>query len=183
MDGDARYLWRFPPRRLSAEEIRDTILQVAGKLDLKMGGPGFRLYDMQNDNVTTYVPLDQHGPGTWRRAVYHQNVRASVVDLMSEFDQPDCAFSVARRSTTTSPLQALTMLNHDFTITMARALAERIRTESDRPAKQIETAYQLCYSRQPAAEESADCRRLIAEHGLAAFCRVMLNTSELILVK
>ena len=79
------------------------------------------------DNVCTYVPLDKHGPETYRRAVYHQNARASVVDLMTEFDQPDCTFSAPKRSETTTPLQALTMLNHSFTLDMAAALAEPLR--------------------------------------------------------
>ncbi len=45
VDADAKWLWRYPPRRLQAEEIRDTILSMAGKLDVKQGGPGFRLYE------------------------------------------------------------------------------------------------------------------------------------------
>ncbi len=76
-DGDARFLWRFPPRRLAAEEIRDTILSVAGKLDRRMYGPGFRLYRYLQDNVATYIPLDEHGQETYRRAVYHQNARGA----------------------------------------------------------------------------------------------------------
>ncbi|MGL5097268.1 MAG: DUF1553 domain-containing protein, partial [Planctomycetia bacterium] len=107
IDKEARYLWRFPPRRLSAEEVRDTMLTVAGKLDLTMGGPGYRLYEHRQDSVSTYLPLDVHGPKTFRRAVYHQNVRASVVDVLSDFDLPDNAFSTPRRADTTTPLQAL----------------------------------------------------------------------------
>ncbi|MDB4680036.1 DUF1553 domain-containing protein [Planctomycetaceae bacterium] len=184
IDGDSRYLWRFPPRRLSAEEIRDTILSVSGQLNEKMGGPGFRLYDYQQDNVATYVPLDQHGSETYRRAVYHQNARASVVDLMTEFDQPDCAYSTPERAETTTPLQALTMLNHQFTLDMAEALAERLRSEGgDKPEQQIERAFALCYGRQPTTTEVGDCLSLIEEHSLIALCRVLLNTSELIYVQ
>ncbi|MBD3673069.1 MAG: DUF1553 domain-containing protein [Planctomycetaceae bacterium] len=184
IDGDSRLLWRFPPRRLSAEEIRDTILQVAGKLDERMGGPGFRLYEYQQDNVATYVPLDNHGPETYRRAVYHQNARASVVDLMTEFDQPDCAFSAPNRAETTTPLQALTLLNHNFTIDMASALAERLRSEAgDDLEQQIKRAFALCYGREPKNDELEECRGLIEEHSLQAFCRVLLNTSELIYVQ
>ena len=95
VDGQARILWRFPPRRLSAEEIRDTMLHVADKLNLDMGGPGFRLYDYWQDNVATYVPRDQYGPETYRRSIYHQNARAAPVDLMSEYDSPDCRVLVA----------------------------------------------------------------------------------------
>ncbi len=184
VDGDARLLWRFPPRRLSAEEIRDSILQIAGKLDDRMGGPGFRLYHFMQDNVCTYVPLDQHGPETYRRAVYHQNARASVVDLMTDFDQPDCAFSTPNRAETTTPLQALTMLNHSFTMDMATALAERLRGEAgDESAAQVMRAYQLCYGRPPSGSQSAACCEFVEEHGLTALCRVLLNTSEMIYVE
>ena len=95
-----------------------------------MGGPGFRLYAYLNDNVSTYEPLDVYGPETYRRAVYHQQARAMNVDLLTDFDAPDCAFSVANRANTTTPLQALTMLNHQFTLDMAEALAARLQSES-----------------------------------------------------
>jgi hypothetical protein len=184
VDGDARLLWRFPPRRLSAEEIRDTVLMVAGQLDTRMGGPGFRLYRFMQDNVATYAPLDRHGPETFRRAVYHQNARASAVDLMTEFDQPDCAFATPTRATTTTPLQALTMLNHGFTVDMACRFAERLRQESgDDDDGPIRRAFQLCFQRDPTDEETVACRELSRRHGLHAFCRVMLNTSEMIYVR
>ncbi len=205
IDGDARLLWRFPPRRLSAEEVRDTMLQIADKLSCRKGiqtltdavpatesessmipdgGPGFRLYHFMQDNVCTYVPLDRHGPETYRRAVYHQNARASVVDLMTEFDQPDCTFGAPKRAETTTPLQALTMLNHSFTLDMATALAARLQREAgeDHDA-QVQRAYQLCYSRPPSSDELAACRDWIEANSLAAFCRVLLNTSELIYVR
>lgn len=198
-DADARWLWRFPPRRLSAEEIRDSMLMVAGKLDTTMGGPGFRLYQFTQDNVCTYTPLDHHGPETYRRSVYHQNARASVVDLMNEFDQPDCAFSTPRRSQTTTPLQALTLLNHQFTSDMAQALAERVRAQAaddwaenaDHPSdadpatlpEQIESLFWLCYGRAPSLQESTRCQELAQQHGVPALCRVLFNTSEMIYVR
>ena len=193
VDRDSRLAWRFPPRRLSAEEIRDSILFIAGKLQtlpaesnetVPDGGPGFRLYHFMQDNVCTYVPLDQHGPETYRRAVYHQNARASVVDLMTDFDQPDCTLSTPKRAETTTPLQALTMLNHQFTLDMAEAFSERLRRESgDSHGDQIRQAFQLCYGRDPTGEEIDTCRSLIKTHGLPAFCRVLLNSSELIYVR
>ncbi len=177
-DGDSRLLWRYPPRRLSAEEIRDTILAVSGKLDLKMGGPGFRLYKYMQDNVSTYEPLDEHGPETYRRAVYHQNARASVVDLMTEFDQPDCAFSSPRRAQTTTPLQALTMLNHAFTIDMAEAFAARVSEGS--PAEQARQVFAIAYQREPNESEQARLAAAIAKSGVRAACRAVLNSSEVI---
>lgn len=178
-DSDARLLWRFPPRRLSAEEVRDTMLQVSGKLNLEMGGPGFRLYHYTRDNVATYFPLDEYGPETYRRSVYHQNARASRIDLMSEFDQPDCAFSTPDRSETTSPLQALTLLNHSFMLDMAQALAARIE-ETENESASVAKAFELAYQRSPDAAEQARSEALVDSHGLRAFCRALLNSSELI---
>lgn len=181
LDAGARLLWRFPARRLSAEEIRDSVLAVAGKLDLKMGGPGFRLYRYLQDNVATYWPLDQHGPETYRRAVYHQNARASLLDGLTDFDLPDSAYSAPSRTSTTSPLQALTLLNHRFTLDMSDALAERAQREApnDEPA-QVRRVFALAFQRQPTPEEHQAALKLIASHGWRAFCRAVLNANELI---
>jgi hypothetical protein len=182
VDADSRYLWRFRPRRLSAEEVRDTILWLSGRLDRRLGGPGFRLYHYIEDNVATYVPLDEPGPETYRRAVYHQTARASQVDVLSDFDCPDFAFATPRRASTTTPLQALTLMNHRFTLDMASALAGRLSTEtgSDNPEGQVRRAFLLAYGRPPDAEEVTLSVRLIRQHGLRAFCRALLNSNELI---
>ena len=175
-DGDARLLWRFPPRRLGAEEVRDTMLATAGRLRLEpKGGPGFRLYKYTQNNVSTYFPLDTHGPETYRRAVYHQNARASVVDVLTDFDLPDIAFAAPRRANTTSPLQALTLLNHRFTLDLAGALAERIAGPDP-----VGAAYAIAFQRAPRAEERAAGESLIARHGPASFSRALLNANELI---
>lgn len=176
-DKDARLFWRFPPRRLAAEEVRDTMLATAGKLDLKMGGPGFRLYHFMRDNVCTYTPLDKHGPETYRRAVYHQNVRASVVDVLSDFDLPDTAFPAPRRANTTTPLQSLTLLNHQFTLDMTDALVSRMNGTD---AEAIRRAFNIAFQREPTASETGAASRLIAAHGTRAFCRGLLNTNELL---
>jgi len=178
-DKDARLLWRFPPRRLSAEELRDTMLAVAGKLRLEpMGGPGFRLYKFTQNNVSTYFPLDVHGPETYRRAVYHQNARASVVDVLNDFDLPDIAFAAPKRANTTTPLQALTLLNHGFTLDMARAFAARIEQ-----GDAIAQAYAFTFQRPPSASERSAAEQLILRFGREAFCRALLNANELIYVE
>jgi hypothetical protein len=181
LDATARFLWRFPPRRLSAEEVRDTMLAVAGHLDRRMGGPGFRLYEYKQDNVATYVPLAEPGPETYRRAVYHQNARASVVDVLSDFDLPDNAFPVPKRANTTNPLQTLTMLNHRFVLDMAAALSERAAREAGGdPAAQMRRAYAIAFQREPTEKELAAALALTRAHGLPAFCRALLNANELI---
>jgi hypothetical protein len=183
LDGDSRLLWRFPARRLSGEEVRDTTLQIAGVLDPTMGGPGFRLYRYIQDNVATYVPLDDPGPETYRRAVYHQNARAMRVDVLTDFDCPDPASAAPRRDATTTPLQALTLLNHRFTLKMASALADRLRREGgEDPSAQVHLAFALAFSREPDNAEQSASLALIDRHGLEAFCRALLNTNELIYI-
>ncbi|MGH9840484.1 MAG: DUF1553 domain-containing protein [Blastocatellia bacterium] len=182
-DGSARLLWRFPPRRLAAEEIRDTMLSLSGKLDLKMGGPGFRLYRYLEDNVATFVPLDRHGPETYRRAVYHQNARSSLIDGLTDFDLPDNASAAPSRISTTSPLQALTLLNHQFTLDMADALAERVKRDAPKSgSEQIRRAFALAFQRQPTPDEENAAKNLIATHGWRAFCRALLNANELLFI-
>lgn len=184
LDGSARLLWRFPPRRLDAEEIRDTMLKIAGKLDLKMGGPGFRLYRYLEDNVATYVPVDAPGPETWRRAIYHQNARSSLVDGLTDFDLPDNASTAPTRIRTTSPLQALTQLNNRFTLDLADSLVARLQRESpaDQTA-QIRRAFALAFQREPSTTEVAATRQLIERHGWRAFTRALLNANELFFLR
>lgn len=185
LDADTRLLWRFPPRRLSAEEIRDTILFIAGKLDEHMGGPGFRLYQYTRDNVATYAPLESFGPETFRRSVYHQNARAARVDLLSDFDAPDCAFSVARRVPTTTPSQSLALMNHNFSMAMADALSQRLAAAAgaaNLPA-QIKLGFTLAIEREPSGAELVAATALVEKYGMRAFCRAILNSSEMIYLK
>jgi hypothetical protein len=182
IDGDSRLLWRYPPRRLGAEEIRDTVLFVCGTLNEHMGGPGFRLYQYTRDNVATYTPLESLGPETYRRSVYHQNARASRVDLLSDFDAPDCAFSTSRRIPTTTPSQALALMNHSFTLTMADSLSQRLSATAGagNNSAQIELAFKLVLGREPSSAEHAAAMLLVREYGIRSLCRALLNSSEMI---
>jgi mono/diheme cytochrome c family protein len=182
VDAGSRYLWRFPPRRLSAEELRDTVLAVSGKLDPRMGGPGFLLYRYLQDNVATYVPLDAPGPETYRRAVYHHFARASRVDLLSEFDCPDAAQATPSRVATTSPLQALTLLNHRFTLDMSRFFAERLRREAgpDKPREQVRLALELVGGLPLEGNDEQASIAFVQQYGLPAFCRALLNSNQLL---
>jgi mono/diheme cytochrome c family protein len=183
VDGGSRLLWRFPPRRLSGEEVRDAMLSVAGKLDPKMGGPGFRLYRYVQDNVATYHPVDAPGPETYRRGVYHQNARAARVDVLSDFDCPDPASANPKRSSTTTPLQAMTLFNNRFTLDMAAALAGRVTKEAGaKPEDQVRRISQLAFSRDARPEELAEATRFLQTHGLRAYCRAILNANEFLFV-
>ncbi|NUQ66156.1 MAG: DUF1549 domain-containing protein [Pirellulales bacterium] len=182
-DADSIYLWRFPPRRLEAEAIRDSVLAIAGKLDLSMGGPGFRLYRYTVDNVATYTPLDHAGPETYRRAIYHQNPRSLKVDLLGQFDCPDCSLPAPRREVTVSPLQAMVLENHALLIDMARSFAERLVADAGPDGRnQVRRAFLLAFGREPEERESEAALELIGNHGLMVFCRALYNANEFIYV-
>ncbi|HCN80390.1 MAG TPA: hypothetical protein DIS80_04605, partial [Verrucomicrobiales bacterium] len=75
IDASSRFFWRFPPRRLEAEAIRDGMLSVAGTLDRRMGGQGFHLFDVDRENVVHYHAKDETGPAEWRRMIYLFKIR------------------------------------------------------------------------------------------------------------
>jgi hypothetical protein len=183
IDADAVFLWRFPPRRLEAEAIRDSILAVSGKLDRRMEGPGFRLYRYSVDNVATYYPMETFGEETYRRAVYHTNPRSVKVELLGQYDCPDNTLPVPRRASTISPLQALNLLNNSFTMDQARFFGERLVREVGSDAgMQLRRAYSLAFGRLPEPEEERAGREMIEKHGLDVFCRALLNVNEFIYV-
>ncbi len=180
VDSDSQYLWRFPPRRLSAEEVRDAVLAASGKLDRTMGGPGFRLYRYTVDNVATYYPREKFGPETYRRSVYHQHARSVKPELLGQFDCPDTSLPAPKRVTTTSPLQALALLNNSFMLDQARFLAERIGDGDVRG--QVQRAYKLVFGRRPDEAELAASTEFVDKHGLFLLCRALFNANEFVYV-
>jgi hypothetical protein len=182
VDADSRLLWRFPPQRLEAEALRDSMLQVAGVLKTSMGGPSFRLYKYTVDNVATYFPMDQFDASTYRRTVYAESARSIRTELLSVFDCPDSSLPEPRRVVTTSPLQALSLLNHSFTIDMAEAFAKRLTAEASDGPGRIERAFVLAFGRTPTAEESASAADFVRTHGLPALARALFNANEFLYV-
>src|SRR5688500_9981794 len=75
IEGSTELLWRFLPRRLEAEPIRDSILAVSGTLDLRMGGPGFSVFESNDNYVRVYNDKEKFGPAEWRRMIYMTKVR------------------------------------------------------------------------------------------------------------
>ena len=183
VDSDGVFLWRYPPRRLGAEELRDAILQTSGNLDRHMGGPGFRLYRYTVDNVATYYPLVEFSPDTYRRGIYHQHARSVKPELLGEFDCPETSLPAPKRITTTSPLQALTLFNSAFVVDQSSSFAALIETESsDDEAGFVEAAWRRAYLREPSAAERRSATEFLAQHGLEALSRAILNSNEFLYV-
>jgi mono/diheme cytochrome c family protein len=182
-DAQARLLWRFPPRRLEAEAIRDSVLFVSGKLDLTMGGPGFSPFEPSTNYVRVYTPKAAFGPPEFRRMVYMHKTRMQADDTFGAFDCPDAGQVAPRRTASTTPLQALNLLNAPFLLQQAGFLADRVEKESgtDTPAR-VTRAFRLAFQRDPSAAELAAAVPLVDRHGLAALCRALLNANEFLYV-
>ncbi len=182
-DAGGRLLWRYSPRRMEAEAIRDAMLAVSGAMDLKMGGPGFSLMDIVEENVMHYFPKEQFTPVEFRRMVYQFRIRQTTDSVFSSFDCPDGGQVIARRSRSNTPLQALNLFNSTFVLQQSGILADRLRKEAgDSPETQAEKAFALFYSRPPDAWEREQSAAMIRELGLHAFCRALYNTSEFLFV-
>lgn len=178
-DAGARFLWRFPARRLEAEPLRDSILAVAGKLDLRMGGPGWSPFVPNENYVRVYVPKQEFGPADFRRMVYASGVRQRPDGVFGAFDCPDGGQIAPKRGRSTTPLQALNLLNSGFMLQAAGFFADRLEHESGSDANaQARRAFALAFNREPAPDELAAARELIHAQGLKIFCRALLNANE-----
>jgi hypothetical protein len=183
IDTSNRLLWRYPPRRLEAEPLRDAILAVSGSLNLTTGGPGFDLFEPNENYVKVYSPKTKFGPDEFRRMVYQSKPRMQLDGVFGAFDCPDAGQIAPRRNVSTTPLQALNLLNSEFIIQQAALFAERLQRDAgDDATKQIHRAFALTFGRPPSADESSSAIKLVHEHGLAALCRALFNANEFVVV-
>ena len=178
IDASSRFFWRFPPRRLEAEAIRDGMLSVAGTLDRRMGGQGFHLFDVDRENVVHYHAKDETGPAEWRRMIYLFKIRQEQDAVFGSFDCPDGNQVIPTRSRSTTPLHALNPFNSRSTMHQAQKLAERLGAHADR----VPQTYELLYNRPATSDERRDAEKFIGDHNFLAFCRAMLNTSEFLFI-
>ncbi len=180
-DVASRLLWRFPPQRLDAEPIRDSILAVSGKIDLRMGGPGFSLFEPNDNYVRVYEPLRTHGPDQWRRMVYATAIRLRLDGVFGAFDCPDGGQIAPKRNRSTTPLQALNLLNSEFMLQQATFFSERLKSEVGTDVEaQIRRAFDLAFQRTPTNSELAASVSVAKQFGMVAVCRAIFGSSEFI---
>jgi len=183
--GDAanRLLWRKAPQRLAAEELRDAVLCVAGVQNPEMGGPGYRDFRTFTFNSQFYERLDPVGYAFQRRSIYRTWVRSGTSALLDVLDCPDPSTTAPRRAVTTTPLQALALLNNSFMLRMSAAFADRLREEAPNSAEdQVRRGFEIALVRAPAELELAAAVQLVHDHGLPAFCRALFNCNEFLYV-
>ncbi len=187
--------WRFDMRRLTAEEIRDSILALSGTLNLKMYGPG--VYT----DIPREVMAGQSMPGSgWgtspfdeqcRRSVYIHVKRSLLTPILESFDIAETDRSTPVRFVTTQPTQALALLNGAFINKQAGLFADRLRREAGPDIdKQVRLALMLATTRPPRDSEVRRGVDLIAalkakdgvgeEAARKYFCLVVLNLNEFV---
>ena len=187
LDADNHLLWRQNRPRLSGEEVRDTVLALAGRLDLTMGGPPAIQFIEHGDATFNsggnpafldYEHFDPDSPANTRRAVYRFLFRTVPDPFMDALDCPDGGATTPVRSVSTTALQAFAMLNDAFLIRQAEHIAARLAGKSDDLQSQTDSAFHLILLRSPHAPESAKFSAYIHKHGLANAVQLLLNSNE-----
>jgi uncharacterized protein DUF1553/uncharacterized protein DUF1549/concanavalin A-like lectin/glucanase superfamily protein len=184
VDADNQLLWRFAPRRLEAEAVRDAVLSASGQLNPQAGGPSFRPFDALKFPANAYMPVDKIGAEFNRRTVYRMNVNSGKEPLLDAFDCPDPSVKTPRRGVTSTPLQALALMNNSFVQRHAGLLAERALAESanDLPTA-VHAAYRLALGRPPAKEEAERALAAARARSLTNVCWALLNSTEFVYVR
>jgi hypothetical protein len=191
IDPDNQYLWRWAPRRLESEAIRDSVLAVSGELARQIGGPGVPLVE-RNKYTTVDPPREREG--VFRRSLYIQQMRDGMPPMQQLFDGPTANESCPRRHVSTVSLQPLFLLNSDYMLNRARTFANRVAAVAGSDHnRQIETAYQLALGRKPVDQERQIVKvffePMVAtdskgqQGALVQFCHMLLNLNEFIYVE
>ncbi|MEX1095853.1 MAG: DUF1549 and DUF1553 domain-containing protein, partial [Planctomycetales bacterium] len=184
VDADDRLVWRHEMRRHDAETLRDAVLATAGALNPRMGGPGYRdflwrQHHPENAVFDVYEPLDPFNGRVNRRSIYRTAARSANNTLLTAFDCADPTISTPARPATTTPLQALSLLNNPFMERAAERFAERVAREGGSGVEsQVPRAYRLAYQREPGPEEAASAAEYVERFGLPEFCLLIFNTNE-----
>jgi hypothetical protein len=165
-DSENALLWKYSHRRLEAEELRDAMLAVSSRLNLKAGGPSFM------SPIDPDLVLSLKRPQYWvatrdkteydRRTLYMIYKRNLRLPFEEVFDAPDTLLSCARREQSTHAPQALELLNGQTSNDLAAAFAARIMKERSTAAERIDYAWRLAAGRSPTAAEKALAVKFLA---------------------
>jgi len=187
-DANNRLLWRMNRRRLTGEQLRDSVLAMSGQLDLTMGGPSVAQFVSRGDATfkppggapafLDYDSFPPDDPANKRRAVYRFMFRTVADPLMDALDCPDGGAITSVRNQSTTALQAFALLNDAFLIRQCEHIAARCKKDAPTPETQAAALYRLLLQRAPGANETASFAAYIGRHGLANACQVLMNSNE-----
>lgn len=183
IDGDNQYWWRADRRRLTAEEFRDSLLEVSGALKLEeRGGPSFYDFVIEKPRHSPHYEYhlhDPNDPASHRRSVYRFVVRSQPQPMLTTLDCADPSISVPLRDESTSALQALTQWNHPLVEAMSLRLSERLSIEGlVDPDAVIDRACLLALGRLPHLRERELLESHLKQYGTASMARVLFNMND-----
>ncbi len=182
-DAQNRLLWRFSPRRIEGESIRDRMLAAAGLLDRTMGGPSYLLF-VPNDNYSrNWVAKNEFEPSDFRRMIYAMKIRMEPDSVFAVFDIPDAGQICPKRARSTTPLQAMNLFNSRWTYEVASRLAAHLDKNATSAEERVRQAFQSVLAREPDAEEERWSLSLIEKHGMTSLVRALLNTNEFLWIE
>ena len=178
IDRENRYLWRWSPRRLEAEAVRDSLLAVSGELDRTLGGKSIKEKPGSSDTDQT------------RRSIYYLQKRHDFPSVQEFFDGPRAGECCPKRYVSTVSLQSLYLINGPFAFERARAFAARVRKdERDDRERQVRRAFELALSRPPTRRDLEDASAFLDRYGkdpargLDHLCHALMNLNEFVYVQ
>jgi len=187
-DPENRLLWHFSRRRLSAEEIRDAMFAISGRLNLKAGGPSVMV------QVDPELVKLLYKPSQWqvtrartdhdRRTIYLFAKRNLRLPFMDTFDAPALQSSCSRRESSTHAPQALELLNGQLANDLAHSFASRLRQESagDNMTRLVDRAFRLTLGRAPTDSERNSSLAFLRDQPLEDFALAIFNLNGFLYV-
>jgi hypothetical protein len=173
--------------RLDAEQVRDSILLLSGRLDDSMYGPPVMHFTMKPGFGGTpeadYEKFDLDAPASRRRSIYRFIFRTAPDPLLAALDCPEASQSAPVRTVSVGALQALALWNDKFTLRHAEHLAELATKSSKESTGQLRFVTQRLLNRSPVQHEVDGWSAYVQKHGLANLCRVLFNSSEFLFVE
>ncbi len=186
VDTDNEFLWHMHRTRLDAECVRDAMLMISGQLDLRMGGPSDRQFDLKPGRHVTpiidYGNFNLEGQSASRRSVYRFLFRTLPDPFMEALDCPAGDQIMPTRTNSVTVQQVLAMWNDSLVLRQSEHLAKRLSSEMSSAPSQVELAFQLVLGRVPKLPELDLFVAYSEKHGLANFCRLLYNMNEFIFI-
>ena len=187
IDPENILLWKFRMQRLDAEQIRDAVLAVAGRLDDSIGGKTVPLRNRQF--VFNHTSVDHTRYESIRRAAYLPVIRNNLYTLFEQFDFPDPTMPTGSRNATVVAPQALLMMNDELVLDSARQFADEVMRHSNAGDRRVELAYETALGRKPTAQETERALAFVEKQqanpqmAWTSFCHSLLASNEFIYIR
>lgn len=180
IDANSTLLWRYPPRRAEAEVLRDSILKLTGSLKTNTGGKSYRIHNVKK-RYALWEVVDNFSEPTWRRMIYQERMRGVDDQMFTAFDFPDCGQVLSKRPSSTTPLQALNLMNSKFIEIQCSVLAGKVHSSNKENA--VKNLFKTVFNRQPTQEELQVCLEVLKTEKLEVLCRALLNSNEFVFIQ